>query len=880
MKPTATIISLLLAAAISTGRAEEAKQTGAERVEELIGELSSDSFKEREEATRELWSVGDAALESLRRASGSDDPERAFRAAELLEKVELRITPETPAAVLDQIQRFRRAPQNLKANHINELKRSKAYFQILKLYSLEKKPEARLQMAASIRGVAMLGAREAIAADDFQTALQLLSMSAHEPNDLIALAWVYRCMGKLAEGAEDPPAPKGVATDVWKITLLRVKGDIEGAVRLAAESRQLRLLAGLKVLTGDPTLWLRQNGLGDSRQRALDAYVDVALKRWEGGETKDSDFAPLIAIMNSPDSDEKIEAMSSLAALGRMAEVEKVQAKDDAALGFEYYLAQERVGEALELIGLDPVKPDYTAWVAARFKKLRDGRDHEEDGEAGSPFMQLLMLAGFLEKRGMEDVLDAAFTQPLGEFAKADQDRFMDFMRELFQPASGAPRYAVIPAMAWAGDDGNRWSDMYSAAFGEEKEVMEWLAWIGKIEPGVSRPDTLKAMLALFGMGADPDHLRAKWLGKAWKFVGESPDDEKASHIRRIMALGVAGQDVATALRARDMLDGKDKASASWSSIDKFLSAASRWKDAAEMLENGRDTNSSSPELHAYLAATLRRAGFEKRAAEHDAWAEKLSLGYGPTCSRIGDYYIYGGDVKRANEWYRRAAFHADVSGGELPAVLDTYARAALEDGQWDIAASCYEAMVHVYASAQFSGGALQNYSKARLNADLAKALASLPKDRERAIAMLAEIHRNFATDGVLADDFFPLLREVGLEAELKRWFADSWEKISAVVKRFPDSDNTKNTAAWLAARAGMRLPEAEKYLTSSLARNPDQAAYLDTMAEVHFANGDREGALKWSEKSLLRYPLTDSPYDVMIRRQHERFRNAPLPKW
>jgi hypothetical protein len=54
-------------------------------------------------------------------------------------------------------------------------------------------------------------------------------------------------------------------------------------------------------------------------------------------------------------------------------------------------------------------------------------------------------------------------------------------------------------------------------------------------------------------------------------------------------------------------------------------------------------------------------------------------------------------------------------------------------------------------------------------------------------------------------------------------------------------------------------------------------------MAEVRFAMGDRNGAVKWSELSMLRYPHTEMtngvPYDLMIRKQNHRFRNDPLPK-
>lgn len=877
MKFPATLTLLSLAACVSFAAEAGDPKAGAGGMEDLVTRLASDSFREREDATLALWERGEAALESLRAASVSDDPERAKRAAGVLEKVELRITPETPPEIFEQIRRFRTAPQNLKANHIHELRRLKAYYQLLKLYSMEKRPEIRSEMAALIRGIAMLGAREALAEDDFATAESLLRMSPKEPNDLIALAWLYRGMGRLGEGMEDPPAPDGVETEDWKITLLRVKGDLDGAARLAEESRRSRSLAGLKVLQGDPTLWIRQNGNGERGAQALDAYVAIALKRWEGKKVNEADFAPLLRILDDRDSDDQAHAVASLAALGRMAEAETHKAKENPELGFAHYLSQERIGEALQTVGLDPEKPDYSAWVAGRFKKMVD---EEEDGGDGSPLTELRMIAGFLETRGLSKELGEAYSAPLANYAKERPEGFIDFMASLFEPSSGAPRFAAASGAIWAGDDENRWGELFSAAFGEEPEVSEWLAWVAEIEPGISRPDTLRVMMALFGLGSDPDDLYRKWLDKAWKAAKNSPEEDKVGHIERIRTLAVARQDVATALKARDALGGESMESAMWPSVDKYFSAASRWKDAAGILEKNGDRVKNSPDFHAYLAVTLRRAGFDNRAAHHDALAEKLSLGYSPVCSRIGNLYVYGGDMERAAVWYRRAALHADVSGGDFVAVLDTYARSMFEDGRWEIAASCHEALVHAYASEQFSGGSsLSVYSKARLSADLSKALALLPADRERAVALLEGIHRNFSTDGILADDFFPALRKVGLRIELEKWFGESWAELSAVIGRFPECDNTRNTAAWLASRARMKLPEAEKHLLAAIAKNPGQAAYLDTMAEVRFAMGDRAGAVKWSELSLLHYPLIDPPYDTMIRKQHHRFRNDPLPQ-
>ena len=868
-------VSLMLAGA-AVLLAADAPKAVEPAIGQLIRDLSSESFKEREKATNDLWEIGAGAVEDLREASRSKDPEVAARAAAVLEKIELKITPETPPEILALIRQYRGSLQNQKLNVLNELKRRKAYFQVLKLYSTER-PEGRAELDSAIRGVAITGARQAIAGGDMDAALELLRMSPNDPNDLMALACAYRSMGKLAAGMEDPPAPENVPSDVWEITLLRAKGDIAGAAKLAAESNQTVLLAGMQVLLGDPTLWLTQNGFGDRNMHALDAYVDIALTRWNGGKAKESDFAPLLAMLGMRDSDDREQALASLAGLGRLAEVEKAQAKDDPETGFEYYLSQERVGEALQLIGLDPEKPDYKAWVAERFGKHAGGGDGDADAEFGDS--ELHLLAAFMEQRGMEAEFAEAFSKPLEDLAKIDEEGFLEFLRPLFQSTIGAPRLSFARGASWAGNDEHRWSRLISVCLGEEEDTMVWLAWIRKIEPRMGSAEAMEAMMALYGLGADPGQLRKKWMGKIWEAVEKSPDDEKGKHLRRILTLSVAMNDVANALRARDAFKPEERDSVAWSSLSLYLSAAGRWKEAADVLSKTKETVSSSPEFHAIAAATLRKAGFEERAAEADAWVEKLTLGYAPTCNRIGDHYMYGGDLERAAKWYRQAAFQSDISGGEFVAVLENHAESMLGKGEWGVAASCYEALAQVYVSKRYSGMPISSYSKARLSADLAKAFSVLPDDRERALGLLDGIYRIFATDGVLADDFFPLVKKAGLDKDLDRWFGQSWDRMTAVLAQFPNCDNSKNTAAWLASRAGKRLPEAEKHLRAALDRNPDQAAYLDTMAELHFAKGDRKGALEWSNRALLHYPLTDTPYDVMIRKQHERFRSDPLPK-
>ena len=868
-------LSFIFFALLASGMVSAQNEVPAE-ITKLVEELASDSFQIRQQATEELWEVGEDALIPLREASASDDPEMSLRATELLAKIELRITPDTPESILSLIARYQRAPLNQKANFLNELKRKKAYFQVIKLYALEQNPEVRAALASGMQGVAISGAREFIATGDGQAAVEILKMTASEPTELMALACLYKSMGRLEQELADPSPPPNVATDLWKITMLRAKGDIEGAVALAATAQDPELLAGLKILVGDPTLWLRQNGLEDAGRKAHPLYVDLALKRWIGRKLADADFAPLLAILKSEDSDQIELAVSALMTLGRLPEVEKRLAKENPDAAFGYYLSRENIPAALETIGLNPENPDWKSWVTERFKELAD--DNDEDGQSAIAISRLATVAGFLETRGRGIELADAFDAPIKKYAEENENHFLDFLGTIFN-SGASPQYAMTVAQEWADEDENRWNEIFAIALGENDAITEWIEWVREIQPKISNAQTLRVMLALISGQDDPTHLRDTWMELAWKSVKSADEKLKPQLIERIKVLAVAHQDVGNSLKAWDKL-GARKLSI-WPSIDRYLSAAGRWEDALALVEeSGKIESSSSAVLRAYLAVSLRRAGFEERAVEQDKWAEKLALGYAPDCKKIGDYYTYGGDSVRAAMWYQRAAFQADPSSGSFILAIAAYADSAFEQGQWEIAASCYEAYALVWASRNLVGEFLPFYSKARLNADLAKALAILPENKPRAVALLDGIHQNFTTDGILADNFFPLIRKAGLTEELDRWFGQSWEHITEVIRLYPGSDNSRNTAAWFAARAGLKLEEGKKYLSVALDRNPNQPAYLDTMAEVHFASGDRKSAIKWSDKALMNYPQFEpSPtFDLMIRKQNQRFHSGKAP--
>src|SRR5579875_2813879 len=88
-------LGLLLAAAVLTGRVESSEPS-RERpnhtaVAQLIAQLGSDEYREREQASQRLGALGEAAVPRLRAALNSSDLEIRFRARDVLRDIHPRL---------------------------------------------------------------------------------------------------------------------------------------------------------------------------------------------------------------------------------------------------------------------------------------------------------------------------------------------------------------------------------------------------------------------------------------------------------------------------------------------------------------------------------------------------------------------------------------------------------------------------------------------------------------------------------------------------------------------------------------------------------------------------------------------------------------------
>jgi tetratricopeptide (TPR) repeat protein len=874
------VISGLVAAAPGPPAPPAAEQAARDTAT-LIRELADESFKVREKASADLWRMGETALAALTEAAASTDPEQAFRARDLLRKIQLHITPDTDPSVIALVERYMKATPSEKAGLLGRMKGKRAWRQMLKLYASETDAEVRERLQEFVNGVAVIAARERLAKGDSATAREFLEMAPADTAGLLALAEFHRSHGTLNEELERAKAIKSRKSTLWQLALHRAAGNLEAARDAATEAGEQRLAAALAALAGDPVPWLRGLPEGFDEDPSATAYAAVAIRRWQGQKVRSADLEPLLEGLTSRRTTERGAAMNALFLLSEIEAVEPAFVKSEPFAAFLHFQMLERNDEALKALGMDPDQPNYQAWVEKRVAKF-DDKDIEDQHEPSSHTEELVALANFLERKGLHDVAFAAFSGPLAAFAEKNDDEFLELLGALFnrrKPAVAAPLLAKRIGVAWAGEDAKRWEEVAIAALGDDDFTTQWWDWVAELAPDETRASRLDGLLAVFKLGPAPGKLRDKWLERIWKAVDTAPEADKGKLAELVANAAVSCGDVANSLRAWELLPEKARADFNWEQRLLILSAADRWGDAAEVILKqlalfAEARQNPGVDLHAYAATVLRRAGRIEEADVHDSWVDKLTLGNPILAREISRIYAFGGDAQRSAEWAERAVREADPDSGEFILALELHAETMMETGRWKESAAAAELMARMYASTGVGWTGPLTLMHHRLQADLSRALANLESNREESIAILEKCHRIFMTDGSLADYFFPAIRKAGLIAEHDRWFHETWDRMTEVIERFPESDNTRNTAAWFASRAIRKLDEAEKHAAKALDSNPDQAAYLDTMAEIQFAKGDRDKALEWS-----RLALNHEPNDSQLRRQHERFRSDPLPK-
>ncbi|MDX1679102.1 MAG: hypothetical protein R3242_00090 [Akkermansiaceae bacterium] len=852
--------------------------------------MADPHFSVREKATHELWKLGNAALPKLRKLADSEDPEQATRARELVRKIEMGVFPDSDPELLAIVERYSEARPSEKSKLLAELQSRKAWKQMLMLYQGETHEGVRRHHQSTLQRIAVYAARELLTREKPEEALEMLELAPDGPLSMLALAEFHRTHGTLDAELEKASKLEGDRAAQWRIALYRAAGKVEQALAETDADKQPFLHAGLAALNGDPLPWLQLRASNweeedrRSRNHTLSIYARLASDRWNSNSMDFSDLDKLVSIQEKRSSRYRHMARSALFMLGEHRTAEQSLVKDAPIKAAFYYQIQEEVDKVLELLAHTPQKPCTKEWVSLQFDNL--GEDGFRDLEDSKQALSLCLMAGFLENRGLHDLALECFREPTIAFGDKDRAAFLDFMMRLYHQSGSylpSPLLATRIASDWAGEDDKRWSLLIDTFWSGDDDSHEWWKLLAELDPETTRAERLESVMVILRHVPNQGRQRQRWLDLAWKHYQDLEEgQEKQSVLMRLINLAFNTGDVELSRKVWPLIPEDYSSNYIWRQQIAHLSARDDWDAVSELLVERIDEveqgegGSVHAEIHAYAATSMRRAGRLEEARHHDHMADLLCLGDSRKAMQIAMAYAFGGDHARSREWWERAALTADPGSSDFSAITLAYAESILmEPSHWRRVAALNElAACESIENSYYENDVPYAEMKLRLKADVYRALSILKKDRKTAIAILAKCHENHMTDGVLADFFFPVLRVAGLQEQHNQWFDASWEKLTRVIELFPDSANTCNAAGWFASRAQRELKAAEGIQKRALELSPDQAAYLDTMAEIHFAKGNREEALRWSNKAIFHAPV-----DTELRRQYHHFANDPLPR-
>ncbi len=858
---------------------ETGSKMDSQDIKVWIDDLDHPSFEKREAASRKLWEVGEKARSMLEELVDGKSPESAYRARQLLHKLDLFIRPDTNPELVKLIEEYQTASAVSRKSLFQKIRALRAWPQLLRLYAEEKDPYIRKTYASSMSAIAMQSAREEIIKGDDDKALEILKMAPRDTSGLNALAYFYWLRGTIQEEWKKAAETEGKDAAMWRLAMARAMGDLPAAMREAELADDRTTSAAMAALMGDPIPWLMSSGefKRNEHNRILPLYLELARKRWLGQEIDDLVLRELSGKLSSNSTRIKGLAMNSLFLLNRTELAESALEKSSPVNAFNHYLALERIDEALAIMGLNEDVSKNGAWIDKLVGFLES--NNLEDGFAGSrQSEQLVTYIGFLDSRGLVDEGFDLLAPRFMKLAKKHEEVFVGLISELLVKIGGAPTLGHRLASEWAGEDEGRWDQLRLAVFDADVNGEKWWRWMVKLDPKVSFDERMRGLLTLYRIGPDPKRMRESWMQRAWKHIDDQ--GEGAGELLAIVSqLEATVGHVEGSLRAWDALPDDQKDIVYWVQRMMHLSAADRWGDAADTILKIMDDSAKSgrvapAELHAYAASALRKAKRNQEAQKHDRLAEKLSLGQTETMMRVANGYAYGLDYERANIWWERMLIFAEANDEDFASFSLIYGESLIHQGEWSKAASIMEVVTASHAESNYGLPFPLSYMHQRLKADVCRALSRLPEDREASVELLRDTHQRYMTDGVLADFFYPALRQEGLVKYHDEWFEKTWSHFEKSLQKYPRAHNTCNTAAWFGSRAQRQLEKSEKYLKSALDEYPYQPAYLDTMAEIQFAKGDRKSALTWSKRSI-----NYEPDQAELRRQHYHFLADPMPK-
>ena len=837
-----------------------AGQMSISEIEKMLG---SEDFEVRRNGMVSLWQEGKISLDMLEQLSESADPEVKARSLSLHRKLLLGLTPDTPQEILDLLDKYFIASAKEKISLFNSLKSRREYRLMLRLKSIERDEEVLAHMEKTVAEVLPKALLSLLRAEELDRAKELLLFNS-DYRSLIAYANLCDYLGELDHEIGRLRQLDDDLSKARYLACLRVKGD---PTILKAEASRLgdrhAVMVASLVLGDIGPLFEHLDEEGDLS--LIEGYYLDWVRAERSGNNNRMERRLASIRHHVTNSSESYEARSSLLKMGLLEEVLKEYSKDFVDESrYKLLLVQDRHIEALELIGLEDAVLT-NEWLEAVYTRTVERFRVEGDVE---PHYELFNAAMFFENRGMVKEASMCFEKFFDAVRAAKDSRIYEFYQRSFSYAENASMIALDREVRKFEVEVGA---LISSIFGDDDKV-EWLKV--KLLDGADNRSALEILRLMISFYREP-MVPIKFFEEVEKRFRDESLAEKAPEVGLTHLLDFAtirGEGADILLYCRLLKETEFGLNPLYEA--KHLAYQERYEEAAKLYAKSKYLQSpaATPSMVYRAGAVLHKSGDPLG----EAYLRKgvlLSQGTFGNQGYFAGHQFRVGEYEKSRELYRSALLRIErLDLGydrEMNDIVEGGLSGAIQARDWGLASALSELkswtlkeVFDVYLA------------RGRFNVLFCRGMLAAEEGRmSEALSNLRAAHRLIPRDGVLADDFFPALREAGLIELHDELYGKSAELLRENVRFFPKDHNAKNTFGWLASRANRHLDEAEVYLKESLKVRPLSEAYLDTMAEIYFAKGDREKAVEWSDRAVGQ-EISDS----QLRQQNRRFRNDPFP--
>lgn len=828
-------------------------------IAKAIEALGDDEFMIRQRASKFLWHTGQPALVALEKATNHSDPEVRMRATVLVRNLRLGITPDSPPGLQALVAQFYEGDRNTRLRVINDLRQQAAWTTLFGLLKLETDPTNRQQFFNALQADIQRLAPQMIATNDWSMLEQCLEVgktSEAGRAQFVAFAVLRDKLPAELKLAEEELAkrPTDHTQALLVAAMLRAQGNNAKALEIAASVKAPAPLF-LQGLCREQHDWQQLLGFYNEKSTLPRAELfrlgqRVTILRLAGPPAAaEKELAELFAAAPTDD----IWYAGKVALINdRPTEAAKLfETNGLLPMAFELLVQRQQHAEALKLAGVTDETEFNDAWLSKLTgdKAVRTSRTVDRFAYAVNVAAELRLIGKDKQFEQLRDLLHS--------LALADDSRGNAWL-QLARLERLPGRQAQLLDLYGRAADRNL-SGVLTALFTSKKYQKAQIWWDTLDGDGRwEKPtDRLRAVAVALLPQAFAKHVDVDWPAVA-KFATAKGNDlaNLGSHRGRIHVL------LAEAWAARgDKLQAEqhfqaaclaDPASAE--AYGDWLFTNERFPDAATQYGRVVAENQGNA-LAWYLQGTaLVRAGKEAEGKKLQRTADLMTLD-GTSRYQLA-LAIHERNLKDESREQWTLLQRTGNPEDQTVTIANQYLGNLVAEKDPLAAAEHWEQLRFHILKPTTNLTEQSGYLEIALSLHRARARGLLAKgDKEDCLKVLALCEQLDPGEIKVVEEFVPLLRKAGMNAEADKLFENNYQIYSNLVKQYPESANFHNQTAWVAAICVRRLDEALVLAERAVKLAPLSPSYADTLAEVHFARGDRERALVWARKAAALEP-------------------------